>query len=186
MTRDELTREYFEWMYDLVCKDLPRHHRNSKRSYRKLLSHLHDIEFIYIIDMDGNRAEDGINLRYRFGYECGHPDYMIATYLDDKPCSVLEMLIALDIRCEEHITFDPDTGDAFGKLFWVMIENLGLDYMTDRNFDPDQVDETIDIFLNRTYKRNGEGGLFVIENCEYDLRSIEIWYQTMWYLDTIL
>lgn len=186
MTENELIHEYFEWMYNLVCNDSPSNKRYLKRSYRKLLSHLHDIEFIYLIDMDGNRAEDGIDLRYRFGYECGYSDHMIATYLDNKPCSVLEMLVALDIRCEEHITSDPDVGDVFGKWFWVMLENLDLDCMTDRAFDPDQVDSIIDIFLNRQYKRNGEGGLFTIDDCEYDLRSIDIWYQLMRYLDTVL
>lgn len=180
MTENELIHEYFEWMYNLVCEKSPR------GSFRKLLSRLHDIEFIYIHPMDGNRAEDGIDLRYRFGYERNYPDYMIATYLDNKPCSVLEMLIALDIRCEEHITFDPDAGDTFGKLFWVMLENLGLDDMTDRNFDLDQVDKIIDICLNREYERNGEGGLFVVDDRGYDMRSVEIWYQMMRYLDTVL
>lgn len=180
MTENELIHEYFEWMYNLVCDDSPR------RSYRKLLSHLNEIDFFYILDMDGNRAEDGIELRYRFGDECGYPDYMIASYLDNRPCSVLEMLIALDIRCEEHITFDPDAGDTFGKLFWVMLENLGLDSMTDRHFDPDQVDDVIDICLNRTYKRNGEGGLFIVNDRGCDMRSVEIWYQMMRYLDTVL
>lgn len=35
----------------------------------KLLRHLHNIDFQYMLPMDGNRAEDGIDLRYRFGYE---------------------------------------------------------------------------------------------------------------------
>lgn len=187
MEEGMLVNEYFEWMYDLVIASAPKGTIQEYKSYRKLLYRLYETEFIYIIDMDGNRAEDGIDLRYRFGYECGHPDYLIASYLDNEPCSVLEMLVALDIRCEEHITFDPDMGDeVFGRWFWVMIENLDLSCMTDEDFDPIYTDKIIDIFLNREYSRNGVGGLFVINNCEYDLRSIEIWYQMMWYLDTVL
>lgn len=182
MTQDALINEYFEWMYHLVCKN--RYTR--RRSYRKLLSRLHSIDFIYIIGMDGNRAEDGVNLRYRFGYENGYRDSMIAAYLDNKSCSVLEMLVALAIRCEEHIMEDSDIGDRTGEWFWLMIENLGLRDMNDARFDRRYVDETIDIFLNREYKRNGEGGLFIVKDCHRDLRSVEIWYQMCWYLDKYL
>ena len=183
MTNNELNNLYFEWMYQLVCDDLP---YSKKQSYRKLLFRLHDIEFDYSIPMDGNRAEDGINLRYRFGDEQSIHQAMIASYLDDKPCSVLEMLIALAIRCEEHIMDDPDVGNRTGQWFGGMIDNLGLGSMYDENFDRDYVDEKIGIFLNRDYERNGKGGLFTVKHCKYDLRTVEIWYQMCWYLDYIL
>ena len=104
MTKNELNDAYFNWMYQLVFDG-----RYSKRlSYRKLLRELHRIEFTYSIPMDGNRAEDGVDLRYRFGYENGYSSSMISVYLDNRMCSVLEMMIALAIRCEEHIMDDPD------------------------------------------------------------------------------
>ncbi len=182
MTRNELNKEYFEWMYQLVCKE-----GYSKRlSYRKLLTHLHNTEFIYIISMDGNRAEDGIDLRYRFGYEHKYEHPIIAEYLDDRPCSVLEMLTALAIRCEEHIMDDPDMGNRTGQWFWNMISNLGLSSLDDTRFDSRYLNRIITRFLNREYKRNGEGGLFTVKNCKHDLRTVEIWYQMCWYLDDIL
>jgi len=182
MTKNELNQKYFEWMYRLVCDE-----GYSKRlSYRKLLDRLHDTEFIYIIGMDSNRAEDGIDLRYRFGYEHKYEHSIIATYLNDLSCSVLEMLIALSIRCEEHIMDDPDIGNRTGQWFWNMIVNLGLGSMTDEKFDIRYVDETISKFLNRKYKRNGDGGLFTVNNYKYDLRTVEIWYQMCWYLDSVL
>lgn len=182
MTKNELNKEYFEWMYQLVRKD-----GYSKRlSYRKLFTHLHDIEFTYIIRMDGNRAEDGIDLRYRFGYERQYNNTIIATYLNDRPCSVLEMLIALAIRCEEHIMDDPDIGNRTGQWFWNMISNLGLSSLDDTRFDSGYLNRVIARFLNREYKRNGEGGLFTVKNSKYDLRTVEIWYQMCWYLDEIL
>ena len=59
MTEIELNNEYFEWMCQLVCNE-----RYSRRlSYQKLLRHLHNIDFQYMLPMDGNRAEDGIDLR---------------------------------------------------------------------------------------------------------------------------
>jgi hypothetical protein len=182
MTRDELINEYFDWMYQLVSDR--RHSRNN--SYRKLLSKLHNIDFTYTIDMDGNRASDGIDLRYRFGYENGYEDYIIASFLDNRPCSVLEMMVALANRCEETIMDDPEIGNRTGKWFWEMVKNLGLESMDDSNFDRDYVLQTIDIFLNRGYERNGKGGLFVIGHPKRDLRTVEIWYQMNWYLDSIL
>lgn len=178
MTKDELNNAYFEWMYQLVCDE-----RDSEMSYRKLLYLLHDTDFNYTIPMDGNRAEDGTDLRYRFGYENAYDGPIIAAYLDDRPCSVLEMMVALAIRCEEHIMCDPDIGDRTGQWFWNMIDNLGLGDMDDEGFDKSYAERVIQKFLNREYKRNGEGGLFTVKHYRKDLRSVEIWYQMCWYLD---
>lgn len=176
MTRDELINRYFDWMYQLVVDD-----RYSK-SYRKLFVRLHDTEFTYTIPMDGNRAEDGINLRYRFGHEQHYSDAMVASFLDDRPCSVLEMMIALSIRCEEHIMDDPDIGNRTGQWFWSMIASLGLGSMYDKRFDRDYVDDVLSRFLIRDYARNGEGGLFTVRQSGQDMRSVEIWYQMFRYL----
>lgn len=181
MIEDRLKNEYFEWMYHLVCDD-----SYSKRtSFRKLLRHLHDVEFYYILPMDGNRAEDGVNLRYRFAYDCGYDHHLIATYLDLAPCSMLEMMVALALRCEDHIMSDPDMGDRIGQWFWGMIVNLGLGSMYDDRYNENRVDEIIDIFLEREYASNGQGGLFKVE-CEYNMRDVEIWYQMCWYLRDLI
>lgn len=181
MNRDILKNEYFDWMYDLVC------YRKycGRLSYRKLLAYLNNRDFIYILNMDGNRAEDGIDLRYRFAYEHNYDYPMVATYLDDRPCSVLEMMVALAIRCEDSIMADSDIGNRTSLWFWNMIKSLGLDHMSDTNFDKDAADEIIDRFLDREYEPNGKGGLFTINHCRYDLRSVDIWYQMMFYLDEI-
>ena len=179
MFRDQIINDYFEWLWNFTkCRG---HSQN-----RKIITLLHNIEFRYSIPMDANREEDGIDLRYRFITEVGIPkNYQeVYGYLDG-PCSVLEMMIALAIRCEESIMDDPDIGDRTSEWFWLMMKNLGLDYMSDRKFDRDVAEEKISIFLDRKYKRNGEGGLFVV-NGRRDLRKVEIWYQMCWYLDTIM
>ena len=102
MTRDELIDQYFDWMYQLVVDD-----RYSNKSYRKLFSRLYDTEFTYTIPMDGNRAEDGIDLRYRFGREHLYSDAMVASYLDDRPCSILEMMIALSFGVRSTLWMTP-------------------------------------------------------------------------------
>ena len=180
MTRDELSDQYFDWMYQLVVDD-----RYSNKSYRKLFARLYDTEFTYTIPMDGNRAEDGINLRYRFGCEQLYSDVMVASCLDDRPCSILEMMIGLSIRCEEHIMDDPDVGDRTGQWFWSMLVSLGLGGMEDRKFDRYLVDATLERFLDRGYERNGEGGLFTVNNGR-DMRRTEIWYQMNYYLSEMM
>src|SRR5574344_1495256 len=107
MAENELINDYFGWMCQLVCNE--KHPRGP--SYRKLLSHLHMTPFVYAIEMDGNRAEDGVGLRYRFGYEQHYDDRLISAYLDNRPCSVLEMMVALAVRCEDHIMGDSEMGN---------------------------------------------------------------------------
>lgn len=180
MTSDRINNEYFEWLFNLACGN-----RYSKQiSFRKLLMHLHNTEFIYSIPRDINRAEDGLDMRYRFAYE-NMGKFRDAEKHLRGPCTVLEMLIGLSIRCEENIMDDPRMGDRTGQWFWGMIVNLGLGSMTDNNYDKKYVDEVLTRFLNREYEPDGKGGLFTIRNCKRDLRRVEIWYQLCWYLDSI-
>lgn len=182
MTKIELTNRYFNWMYQLVS--IQKYSKD--KSYRKLLKHLHSVDFYYTIPMDSNREADGIDLRYRFGYENSYNESIITTFLDDKPCSVLEMMIALAIRCEENIMSDPDIGDRTSQWFWNMIENLGLDDMDDIKYDELYVNEVVERFLNRKYKKNGKGGLFTVTHPKQNLQNVEIWYQMCWYLDELV
>ena len=177
--RDRIINEYFEWLYDLICGKRYSQHI----SYRKLLSHLHSITFTYSIKHDVNRAEDGIDLRYRYAMHHGFTDVPECLY---GPCSVLEMILALAIRCEETIMDDPNVGDRTGQWFWLMIDNLGLRMMTDDVYDPEAVDDIISRFLHRKYEPDGTGGLFKLKDCEYDLRKVQIWHQMCWFLDTIM
>ena len=172
---DNIKNEYFEWLYNCVCKG--RAHKNT--SYKRIFIHLHQIEFTFIIDRDINRAKDGVDLRYRFSML--NDDESIMDILDG-PCSVLEMMVALAIRCEE-IMDDARYGDRTGQWFWEMMSSLGLGNMFDEVFDKRKADEIIYRFLDRRYDPDGRGGLFYIRDCEDDLRDVEIWIQLCWFLD---
>ena len=180
MIEDRVINEYFDWLVDSVCGK-----RFAKEiSYRKLLSLLHSMEFTYLLNGDKSRAIDGVCLRRRFSMSVGFDDDYLDGYLKG-PCSVLEMMVALSIRCEETIMDDPIIGDRTGQWFWGMITNLGLGGMTDYQFDRRDAENIIYIFLNREYEPNGKGGLFTINHCECDLRDVEIWSQLCWYLDSL-
>ena len=173
VTRDELDREYFDWIYSMLF--------GNDASYTELLDELHQMTFRYTIPMDGNREADGINLRYRFGYERGYEDYVIAQYLDVTPCSVLEMMTALAIRCEE-IMERADNEDLTGKWFCNMLDSLGLIGMKNTRIDISAVRKIASRFLDRGYSPNGKGGLFTVSR-KCDMRTVELWYQMQYWLD---
>lgn len=176
MTYDELNDGYFAWLYELIDN-------NDGLSYSKLLRCIHEIDFTYNIAMDSNREGDGIDLRYRFGYDHDIDSRIISTYIDNRPCSVFEMMVALAVRCEESIMEDPDIGPRPYRWFWGMISNLGLDDMDNEHFDDERVLFIIGRLLDREYAPDGRGGLFTVRHHKRDLRTVEIWYQMSWYLD---
>lgn len=174
---DEINNRYFNWIYDSMCKK----RYPDSISYRKLFMHLHNTEFIYGLRNDASRAEDGLSLRYRFAYF--HPELDDAERYIEGPCSVLEMMFALAIRCEE-VMDNAAYGDRTGQWFWNMIVSLGLGSMDDSVYDRKYVNEILDRFMDRRYEPNGEGGLFTIYDCDRDLRDIELWWQMCWYLNS--
>lgn len=187
MTREKLNK-YYLYSITWLVEDRSRF----PKKFEKLLERLHETPFRYSIPMDANREDDGINLRYRYGEEYGYDMAEIAAYLDDRPCSVLEMMTALCVRCEKSIMDGyslkclPRVDSFTEYLFGLMLDNLGLSEMDDCHFDIDYVDERVNRFLDRDYAYNGDGGLFKLENPPRDLRGVEIWYQMCWYIDEML
>lgn len=183
MTRNRIINEYFVWLSDLVCGE----RFAEGYSFSELLSLLHRIEFTYLIPMDQNRAEDGINLRYRYAITSDDCPYSVPDVLDalDGPCSVLEMMVALALRCEEDVMDDPGIGDRTRQWFWGMITNLGLGGQFDGNFNQSYIEEVVGRFLARDYAPDGQGSLFTVKYPPQDLRYVEIWVQLLWYLDDI-
>lgn len=176
---DKMKSDYFEWMYDLMCEG-----RFAKSiTYRQLFTFLHDVEFVYFVPHDENRAEDGIALRYKY---CLLHDREDLEYCLDGPCSVLEMMVALAIRCEERIMSDPAKGDRTAQWFWGMMSSLGLSSMSDSNFNEWLVNDVVTRFLNRKYDPDGKGSLFTIKGWNRDARDAEIWHQLMAYLNTLV
>ena len=180
MTKDDVINAYFNWLYDLVCEDK----FANDISYRRLLMFLHGKEFVCVMKKDRNRVDDGVYMRYRFAYN-NNLNYNYVSECLDEPCSVLELIAALALRCES-IMDDPQIGSRTCQWFWSMITNLGLGYMSDGRFDRREAERIVDIFLNREYEPNGKGGLFTIRNDTTDLRDVELWSQMCNYLNSVL
>ena len=165
--------QYFLWLCSIVLD------MNEPVTYNELMIYLYEKPFRYILKKDLNRAKDGEDLRLEFV----HPVEGRQAHYLEKPCSMLEMLVALAVRCEKTIMADPRYGDRTKQWFWGMVKNLGLSSMNDTRFDYDKVDGIVERFLNRKYEPDGTGGLFHIRDCDKDLRKVEIWNQLCWYLD---
>lgn len=165
---------YFGWLCSLI--------RPSIGSYNLLLGYLDRVNFNYTIPPDANREEDGINLRYRFGQECGYDDVTVCNFLDNKPCSMLEMMVALAIRCED-IMEDLDVGVQYSRWFCAMLTSSRLAELTDNQFDAVIANSIIEHLESRTYCSNGVGGLFTTRNPSIDMRALEIWDQMSVYLN---
>lgn len=173
-----LEQRYFTWLCEYADYDA---YRNSSK-YRNLLNYLYQVDYIPLHDRDINRALDGQRLRYRFGSDEGLSDEIISSELDYRACSLLEMMIALAIRIEDDVMYDPEMGLRVAKWFWKMVNNLGLTDMKDTHYYEPTVEEVVSIFLAGKYEANGAGGLFKLNNPPYDLRTHEIWDQMNRYL----
>lgn len=179
MTSSKIACQYYQWMVDAVVN------KSYGSLYSNLLKELDSIDYYYTLPMDENRQEDGFNLRYQFAYEMNAPYYEVADAIDDRPCSVLEMMVALSLRCGETIMYDPEEGAKTEFWFWKMVESLGLIRMTDTHFDEMFVQERIERFLHQDYERNGAGGLFTVQQPYSDMRRVDIWTQMNWYLEEL-
>jgi len=167
---------YYRWLALLLNIN------QEERSYFLLLKMLHKKEFYWSIKGDENRALDSQGLRDEFFNCVNSKDVEYKLY---GPCSMLEMLIALARRMND-IMYKSYQEDQTSRWFWVMMENCGLEKFTDEAFIGLGGEIEIQIILNhileRTYKKDGNGGLFPVKITNKDQRKIEIWYQMMTYL----
>lgn len=157
--------EYYSWLLDKVSVTV-----NERQTYSFLFSELFKRDFVWTVERDENRASDGEDLRKEYEEETG----LITDNYSN--CSMLEMLVALSIRCEDDIMGYPDEDNTY-QWFWQMLRNLGLDAFTNQRWNPMQVDRILNRLIFRRYDRNGNGGLFPLKNPKADQRGVEIWYQ---------
>ena len=162
---------YYEWLCDIINLQYD--------TYDILICELYNIPFRWVIDLDANRAEDGVILRGYFH----NPDG--TTALDtfaNKPCSVLEMLIALAQKMD-YILADDGRGDRTRIWFWEMIANLGLDKYYDAEFKEPfgndmgrikEIHNICDKWMYRDFTYRGFGSPFPLISPYRDQREQQI------------
>ncbi len=98
---NELWEDYFNFL-------IWRGRLEKMTKYHNLFESLHNIKFIYIIDRDDNRKEDGKNLRnyYKIPNRFYRNEDLINDFYD-REASVFEVLLALSIRVDNEIIGDP-------------------------------------------------------------------------------
>ncbi len=176
---------YFKWICSTIFPD-----KQLRNSYTNVLHVLNTTKFEYILILDENREKDGVELHYHFSHACKIPYDIIRINFDNTRCSVLEMMTALALRCENDIMSDLEHGDRTCKWFWIMFTNLGLINYDDSSWNVNSYYEVKNIlrkFMFREYNSDGSnGGLFVCRNSEYDLRNMQIWDQMGLYINEII
>ena len=175
---NETEKVYFTWLYNMVDGEW----YDEKHSHIKLLEFMHRTRFIYFVPNDDNRAEDGFDLRHRFFYET-HQTPTQDEIFWEKPCSVLEMLIAL----ADRMAFD-GSKTTF-EYFWEMMHNIHLDVYSDCVYEDTprdskfHIEHALYVLNHREYQYNGgRGGLFPLREPKEDQVRVELLYQMSAYL----
>ncbi len=144
--------------------------------YQPVLEELYFTDFKWSDDFpdDENRAKDGVDLRDKFADLYGISRHDLG--IDWKPCSCLEMMVAIARRIEYEILAIPGHEDV-PKWFWMFVRNLGLDPQDMGVEDLNYVDFCINRWLERKYQKNGNGGIFMVRDNYFDMRKMTIWKQ---------
>lgn len=169
-----LDSRYFDWLCDLVDA-IPNRH-NPETSYGLLCAQLFQTRFEDWLPNDDNRALEGQGLREEFLEVF---NLTAGSRWISEDCSFLEMLIALARRVADHTDGQPS------ECFWLLISNLELNKYPDHVYNDgysSAVDFVVTTVNNRTYERDGRGGLFPLNDPPNDQREVEIWYQMSAYL----
>lgn len=160
-------QEYYEWLVAQI--DF-----HNGRSYRDLCEIMHNVEFVWTIQGDDSRVADGLYLRQEFTQE-QEPN------LDLGGATFLEVLIGLSRR----VAFISGHEGHAPEWAWALIKNLRLYKYSDpmSNERRRNTYDKLAAVIWRTYREDGYGGFFPLQNPVKDQREVEIWYQMNAYVN---
>lgn len=146
--------EYLPWLIQRGCLD----------DYRDLASVWDEIEFIWYIPEDGDKAEQALRMRDEYEYETNR-------YCPRQgPASFLELFVSITDTLTAMVYQDRA---AFTRS---ILMNLGVRNAQDSLLmDPAVYSRAIDsaeTVMHRTYRKNGYGGLFMVPGA--DLREMPL------------
>lgn len=176
LTAEDIAGEYFKWIVDVVGAN------QIDKSYWLLMKDLHAKIFYWSVPNDDNRVYDAKQIR---DYFCFKNDVRYEEQFWPSSVSMLELILGLADRCENIMADQPDS-IPLKDWFWVLLRNIGLDKFTDEEYyelnGPWKIEVILNKIIDRTYHRDGTGGLFPLKNHKKDQRKVELWYQMGAYL----
>ena len=171
-------RAYYIWLLEKSGLE-----KGLIKRYSKTLEELFRRPFYWKIAHDENRITDVFELRNE--YVDGLDEESAEEFLEEMggtEATLLELIIVLALSAEFDIMHDDDVGDRTGFWFWCMMQNAGFDKYDNEHFDRLKVDLIASDIVDRHYKKNGTGGLFLAQNYDVDMRKTELWYQLNYWL----
>lgn len=172
MNTQELNEYYITCLENLVGRS---------DTYDHLLRGLYAREFYSPLELDSSRASWGLWLRRRYM----SPDDAASL----GPCTVLEVMITLAEQIDDHSEMSPS--ECIRRYFWMLVENLDMLGLLDFAWGPGmerELNNKIDILLDRRYGDDGVGSLFPLQQYPIDpmvfssrdrseMRERDIWAQ---------
>ena len=162
----EYADSYFDWLCELINLRYDQ--------YEILMRELYSIDYVWVRPLDSDRAEDGLILRNTY-----HNSNGFSGSLENKPCSVLEVLITL-AQSMNFILDDDDKGDRTRIWFWEMIHNLGLSKFTNNYIERssyaslNNIQRICNVWMLRQFQYDGRGSPFPLRYPYDDQRSLDM------------
>lgn len=177
---DKLEQLYFIWLVEQVCDNY------EIQDYSDLLHRLYDTKFYADNEFDQDIAVYGVDLRGEF-LNCSPVALRYSEIYGEMGgnCNILELMIAISNEIEYKIMTNSEFGDRISEWFWGMIASLGLINYDNSHYNESEVDEILSNFIEKRYESDGHGGLFTINDPDFDVRDMTIWAQAMHYLSEI-
>ena len=141
MNEEYLVKLYVDWLVEQIDD------KEKAGLYEDLIELLFNTDFVWLesVPLDENRAADGLKMRKIYAKLLGENDgNLLLNLLQNKPCSMLEMLVAFADRLTYIVSLKRC------DFFWMFIDNLGLGWATEYDFDLDWVNRIITDFIYGT------------------------------------
>ena len=142
--------------------------------YLHLCEVLQNCAFLSLVQMDENRREEAIDLRYEASGDI--QDIVEGPF--SYTCSVLELLVVM-VRRMNYEMLDSQYESGIGRWTGEIFANAGFDAFTNARFEADEnaVNEAKELISDIVYRRygfDGEGGFFPLKNPKHDQRYCEL------------
>jgi hypothetical protein len=178
MSEPVIDGQYFDWLYGRIADP---GFKDKSLTYWKILRVLYLKEFYWTVDNDENRVDVGKALRITFLNEMGIDRHSVDPHWLDLPCSMFELMVGL----ANDLSFQ--AGGKPHYWFWEhLMVNIGLAGFSDKirftDIRRQQIDQLLDMLINRQYEPTGLGGFFPLQDPPTDQTKVELWFQLSEYV----